>query len=198
MLGHEGVTTALYQSVVTWLPQVAAQMRVELGLDETTLQIPGTDDIHPVMEDAVQVGRFPTLMIQELETGPRSSTRQSAGSGDLDTYRIRYKFRVYMWVMGSGYRRTGVLIKRLATAVRTTLLVNKLLHEAGQESVVFDPATIKESFSDVEPDGAANFLAGSYIEFEVMTTELLRATVTDSGLTAKLALNVGLMVDEGV
>lgn len=195
MLGHEGVTEALHQSVTTWLPLVAAQARLELGLDETSLQIPEPEDIHPVMEDAIQLGRYPALMIDEMETGPRSTTRQAGGSGDLDTYLIRYRFRIYLYAVGSGYRATGVAIKRLTTVTRTTLLVNKILFDDGKESAVLDPKSFKESFSEVGGTAETKYLAGSYIEFEVMATEKLRATVTETGLTARLGLHVGLLHD---
>lgn len=193
MLGHEGVTEALHQSILLWLPQVADQMRRELGLDETTLRIPEPADIHPVMEDALQIGRFPALMIDELETGPRSTTRQSAASGDLDKYLIRYRFRIYLWVTGTGYRATGLAIKRLSTAARTTLLVNRILFDDGKESAITDPKSFKESFSEVAGSGTAKYLAGSFIEFEVMATELLRAVGTEAGLSAGFNMHAGLL-----
>jgi hypothetical protein len=195
MLGHEGVTQALHQSILQWLPQVADQMRTELGLDETGLRIPAPKDIHPVMDDAIQIGRFPALMINELETGPRSTTRQSAGSGDLDKYLIRYRFRIYLWVTGAGYRSTGAAIKRLTTAARTTLLVNRILFDNGKESAITDPKSFKEVFSDVAGDTSTKYLAGSYIELEVMTTELLRAVGTDAGLTATFDMHTALIED---
>ena len=194
MLGHEGVTTALYQSITHWLPQVAAQMRAELSLTEQDLQIPGVEDIHPAPIDAIQIGRFPSLMIDEMETGPRTSTRSVASRGDLDTYLIRYKFRIWLWASDPrGVRETAVAIKRYATAVRTTLLVNKLLFDNDIESAVIDPKSFKESFSDVGQNKAKNYLAGSYIEFEISTTETLRAIGTTAGLSAKIGLHVGLM-----
>lgn len=194
MLGHEGVTAALYKSITHWLPQVGEQMRAELGLDASGFRIPEPQNMHPAPVDAVQIGQFPALMVDEMETGPRASTRSAASMGDLDTYLIRYKFRVWLWASDPrGPRETAVAIKRLATAVRISLLVNKLIFDDKGESAVIDPKTFQESFSDVGQDKTNRYLAGSYIQFEVMSTETLRAIGTEAGLTARIGLHVGLM-----
>lgn len=197
MLGHEAITTFLHQAVVNRLRPVMEFMIREGNIPSGELRIPENTNIHPSVVDAVALNAFPSMMIEELETGPRSSTRKISSDGFFDEYEIRYQFRVYSYVTGPNYTSTALAQKRTATAVRLALLMHRGLYEKNGESAVIDPATFRESFSDTASnDGSKKYIAGSYAEFEVLVIEKLPITLDPNILPGKLNLWVGLL-DQG-
>ncbi|MGP4995549.1 hypothetical protein [Glutamicibacter ardleyensis] len=194
MLGHEAITTLLHQSVANRLRPFMEYMIREGGIPAGELRVPAVDNIYPSVVDAVALNAFPAVMIEEIETGPRSSTRQISSDGFFDEYEIRYQFRVWLYVTGANYTATSLAQKRTATALRGALLMHRGLYEKNGESAVIDPATFRESFSDITGnDGGSKFIAGSYAEFEVLVIEKLPITLDPNTLPGKLNLWVGLL-----
>lgn len=193
MLGHELMTALVTSEVRKRLPRVMAA-RAAVKAPDLPVPVPATDYIYPHPLPAQDIGGYPCLMVEELETGPRYSTRQQAPSGNLDVFEIRYLFRVWCYVRGQDYKHTAYRQKYMATSLRMALLEKRCLFESGDEKSVIDPSTIRESFSNVDTDDdAQKYLAGHYIEFEIVSEETLRPSTVPEDVAALFSLQGGYM-----
>lgn len=193
MLGHELITAVVTTEVRNRLPRVMAA-RAAVKAPDLPVPTPETDYIYPHALPAQDIGGYPCLMVEELETGPRYTTRQQAPSGNLDVFEIRYLFRVWCYVRGQDYKHTAYRQKYMATSLRMALLEQRCLRETEEERAVIDPATVRESFSNVDTDDdAQKYLAGHYIEFEIVSEETLRPSNVPEDVAAVFSLQGGYM-----
>lgn len=193
MLGHETVTAMLTNHVREYLPLVM-QRRMAITKPDLPVTIPEKDHIYPFVLPHVAIGAYPCLFVEEMETGPRYTTKQTSAAGDVDEFEFRYVFRVWCFVNGTDYQQTAYQQKYLATSLRIALLKNRRIHETDDEKVVVDVATFRESLSGVDNDEDSNkFLAGFFTELELVATETMHPTELPPEIEAMFTVGAGLM-----
>ncbi|AIZ01701.1 putative structural protein [Arthrobacter phage vB_ArtM-ArV1] len=173
MLGAEGVARALVYRIQARFPAKLAEIRTRLAVDAA--ELPELNAIYPHEINLRAVNAYPCMSVVEYETTGRIGNRQMDSDGDYDEYSYRYRMRVFIWGMGTDHVGTDLLRKRLTLAAREVLLNDKIFYDQGGQYAELDPATLKESFSDVGDVADNQFLGGAYLEFEVVTQETLKA-----------------------
>ena len=193
MLGHELLTALVTQRLRERVPVVMAD-RASKKKPELPVTGPETLHVYPHFVPAQEVGGFPCLMVEELDTNPRFTTRQVGSDGSQTLFEFRYVFRVNCFVRGTDYKVTAYRQKYMATVLRMALLERLSYYVSDSEKVIIDPLTFRESFSDVNvTEGDAKFLAGHYAEFELVSTETLQLSGMPDELAAVLTAQTGLM-----
>lgn len=193
MLGHEVITALVTRAVRDRVPETVRR-RATAKTPDLPVTVPDPENIYPHPVPSQDIGAFPALMVEELETGPRYTTRQVTVSGSTDVFEFRYVFRVYTYVHGIDYRHTSYQQKYLATSLRMALLADRCLFESEEERAVIDPNSFRESFSNVARDAdAEKYLSGHYAEFEIIATETSRSTEIPDEVFSELRLTTGLM-----
>lgn len=193
MIGHEMMTALVTTEVRKRVPHVM-RSRAAAKAPDLPVLIPETQFIYPHPLPAQDIGGYPCLMVEELETGPRYTTRQQAPAGNYDVFEFRYLFRVWGYVRGQDYKHTAYRQKYQASSLRMALLENRGLFESAEEKAVIDPSTIRESFSTVDTDeDAQKYLAGHLIEFEIVAEETLRPSTLPEDVLAVYRVELGLM-----
>lgn len=173
MLGPEGVSRALVDRLVTEFPDTIAGFRTRYNADE--YEIPSVLHVYPTERELLTLMDFPAVFVTELETTGKLDTRQIDADGEEDLYSFRYRKRIFLFCAGDATDLVDLLRKRLALATREILLTNKILYKQDGQYAWVDGNTVRESFSEVSANGSGQFLAGAYIELEVVTEELLSA-----------------------
>jgi len=194
MIGNEAMTTILHQSLVRRIPDVVNMMNQERSFDPGVLPLPRPENIHPQYVNTKAINAYPAVMIDQLVTGPRNTTRLQSSTGFYDVYEFLYAFRVYGFVTGSDYNSTTLAQLRLTDILRASLLMSRTLLAKEDESAVILPESFRESFSEaMQNEESKKFLSASFIEFEVRTEEKIGATFNPDMLPGKIGLQIGLM-----
>jgi hypothetical protein len=186
MNGPERATQAITDRLTADLPGRLARMETDLGLPAGALPVP--QKIVPRDEWHLGVDDFPAVLIvaQDLV----SLTPVDVGDEAGQRYRARYALRAYVWARGDHDADTDLARKRLTLAVRESLLA---LPSAGVDGLAVEPATIRESYSDVGVDEQTHAtIAAAWIGFDAYQDEL----ITDAapvGSADALTVEVGLI-----
>lgn len=179
MIGPEGVADAIRLDLERRLPERFAIIRARLALPDTDPGLPATGPALVLAQERwrLAVGEYPAVFVIVLRATifELLEVDQRAPAPSLHLarrYRVRYPVRVFGWARGQQEPDTDVNRKRLALALRETLLAG------GIGALV--PDSYSEAFSDVDGgDGAdvAVTQAGALIEFAVDVEELLEVGV---------------------
>lgn len=171
MLGSEGVARAIVARLDERLPSKVEELRARLGVGDYDL--PAVQENYPTEIDLYAIGEFPVTATTQVDTTGRLGNRQTELGGEFNEYSYRYRMRVYVWGAHDGTVKTDLLRKRLALAVRETLLERRILWDEGGNYVEVDPDTVRESYSDVGALETGAIIAGAYIEMECPSYERL-------------------------
>lgn len=174
MLGSEGVVRGLHANLEVNVPRRMAGLRERFDADLATL--PDIRRIYADEVEALSIEKFPALVITVPDTDGKLTNRQTDLDSTFEEYSYRYNIRLFAYVIGADSMATSRLIKRTTLGVREALLTKKILPVGDDDRAEIDPQTIKESYSEVEK-GQRGYLAASYVEFQVVTHEVL--TVLD-------------------
>lgn len=182
MYGHEGASRDLTDRMLTRLPARLASIRIEKTATRGQLPDPGLVKPHFVPD--IDSSQYPAICITELDT-PTGLTGSRGVVSDMqyDVFTYRYPFRIWVYVMGKTYGDTELLLKRYLTAVRESLLENRVLTDTDEASVTIDAATITEAF-DVPDETARQVLGVGYVGVVLESTEVINAVLTTGGAAA--------------
>lgn len=176
MIGPEGVADAARLDLERRLPERFAVLRARLGLSDTDPGLPATGPALVLAQERwrLAVGEYPAVFVIVMRATAFELLEVDAPSPAPSLYlarryRVRYPVRVFGWARGQQEADTDVNRKRLALALRETLLV-------GVPFGAMVPDSYSEAFSDVDggdgPDVAVT-QAGALIEYAVDVEELL-------------------------
>ncbi|QKY78962.1 hypothetical protein Jinkies_14 [Arthrobacter phage Jinkies] len=170
MLGPEGVTRAVHQAAKATLPARLAEFR------ERYSTAPGElvdfTEIYPDEVNARSIEKFPFLAIVIPATTGKQFNRQTDVDAFYEEYSYRYTVQLYAYAMGASTAATSKAIKRYTLAVREAFLANKILPTPDTDSAQIDPATLVESYSELDKKDN-KFIAASIVQFEIVTHERL-------------------------
>lgn len=179
MLGAEGVTRGLHAHLTVSVPARLADLRTRLLA--TPADLPDLRKIYPDEVDILSIEKFPALVITTPDTDGKLTNRQTDLGATFEEYSYRYNIRLFVYVIAAESMATSRLIKRMTLGVREALLTTKILPVDDHDRAEIDPQTIKESYSEVE-SGKRGFIAASFIEFQVVSHEVLDALNVPDGL----------------
>lgn len=170
MLGPEGVTRGVTEQAKLTLPARLVKLRERYGV--TAGQLPDFATVYSDGVNALSIEKFPSLVVVIPGTTGKVDNRQTDIDAGFEEYSYRYTVRLFSYVMGDSEGATSLAVKRYTLAVREAFLSAKILPVDGGDYAVVDPATIVESYSEMDRR-ASKFIAASYVQFEVVTAERL-------------------------
>lgn len=176
MYGHEGASRDLTRRMKSRLPARLASIRIEKTA--TVEQLPNPGLVRPHFVPDLDLTDYPAICITELDT-PSGLTGSRGITSDMqyDQYTYRYPFRIWVYIMGKTYGDTELLLKRYLTAVRESLLEDRVLADTDEASVIIDASTIVEAF-DVPDETATQVLGVGYVGLVLESTEVINAIFT--------------------
>jgi hypothetical protein len=187
MLGPEGVTRAVSEHAKTILPGRLAEFRARYT-------DPGLRDFAAVYSDevnALSIEKFPALAVVIPRTTGKIGNRQTDIDATFEEYSYRYETRLYAYAVGDSAGATSLAIKRYTLAVREAFLAGKILPTPDTDEAVIDPVSLVESYSELDKT-ESQFIAASYVQFDVVTTERLFFPDRFGGAPAEIGVGVGL------
>lgn len=120
---------------------------------------------------AIPAGSWPALFVTRLSTPSMSVADVDPGAGRV-LYKVTYRLRVYIYANGQDADDVTDKVDRYTLGVRELLLVNVGL-DAG---AAFDPLSLTESYSGVEPDVNSRTIGAAYVEGNLALEELADRT----------------------
>lgn len=179
MLGAEGISRALYRRVRDVLPGRLALLRTRYGA--TLHQLPDVGALEPDEVDVASIEKFPLVFVNLPDTTGKLDARQTDMESGHDEYSYRYNVQLYAYVVGDDYRSTSLQIKRYVLALREAVLVDKAIHpfDADGNYAEIDPATMRESYSQVGNGGSSKMIAGAFLDFQIVSHERLESVLPD-------------------
>jgi len=171
MLGVEGVTRALFTHASAALPGRVAELRARYGASVGVL--PDFAKIYPDEINTLSIEKFPALAITIPATTGKIDNRQTDIDATFEEYSYRYTVQLFAYAVADNSAATSKAIKRYTLAVREAFLANKILpvDDTGDTAQV-DPQTLVESYSELDKKDS-KFIAASFVQFEIVTTERL-------------------------
>jgi hypothetical protein len=172
MLGPEGVTRGVTQQAKATLPARLAEFRTRYAT--TAESLPDFREVYPDEINALSIEKYPALAVVIPSTVSTRSTqaRQTDVGDSYEEYSYRYNVQLYSYAAGSTTAETSLAIKRYTLAVREAFLADKILPTPGMDDAQVDPATVTESYSELDKRDN-KFIAASVVQFEVVTHERL-------------------------
>lgn len=193
MYGHEGVSRDLKRRIEQRLPVRLATMRAQKGVGLE--QIPNPAQVLPYFLPYVDIGHYPTVCVTELDTPTGMSGAREVKQGTrFDTYRYRYPFRIWVYVMSVDYGITELMLKRYLTALREVILENRILTDTDDAHVTFDPETLSENFDSPMEDDARQMLGAGFIGVILESTEVINLSTYDPRSDLPLDVQGGVYV----
>jgi hypothetical protein len=187
MLGPEGVTRAVSEHAKTVLPARIAEFRARYT-------DPGLRNFAAVYSDevnALSIEKFPALAVVIPGTTGRRDNRNTDIDATFEEYSYRYQTRLYAYAVGDSAGATSLAIKRYTLAVREAFLAEKILPVPGDDYATIDPVSLVESYSELDKT-ESQFIAASYVQFDVVTTERLTYPDRFGGEPAEITVGAGL------
>jgi hypothetical protein len=170
MLGPEGVTRGVTVQAKALLPARLAEFRERYGA--TTDTLPDFRAVYSDGVNALSIEKYPALVVVIPDTTGKIDNRQTDIDAAYEEYSYRYNVRLFAYVMGDSEGATSLAVKRYTLAVREAFLSGKILPVPDTDAAVIDPATVKESYSELSPKDT-KYIAASFVQFEVVTHERL-------------------------
>jgi hypothetical protein len=189
MLGPEGVTRGVTQHAKTILPTRLAEFRERYNA--TAAVLPDFVAVHADGVNALSIEKYPALVVVIPETTGKIDNRTTDVDAGYEEYSYRYTVRLFAYVTGESEGATSLAVKRYTLAVREAFLNAKILPVDDDNDAVIDPATIKESYSELSPKDT-KYIAASYVQFEVVTHERLRFENPFGTTPAEISIGAGL------
>lgn len=189
MLGPEGVTRAVYLSAAQNLAPRLAEFRTRYNTAPGELQ--DFADIYPDEVNAASIEKYPFLAIVIPATTGKQFNRQTDIDAAFEEYSYRYTVQLYAYAMGASTAATSKAIKRYTLAVREAFLANKILPTPDTDSAQVDPATLVESYSELDKRDS-KFIAASIVQFEIVTHERLYFPNPYGDQAANITIGLGL------
>jgi hypothetical protein len=175
MLGSEGVTRAVDQTLQLHMPAKLAEFRARYTV--TDQELPNIQRWYAHDVDEVEISGFPAILTVEVESTGELGNQELDRSYTYDVYEFEYVMRVYVWAMGDTAGTTALLVKRLVLAVEEILLGHKVLYSNDDgEGIKVDPRRIRHSYSDPATDGAQQILSAGYVQVFLQSQEILHST----------------------
>lgn len=175
MLGSEGVTRAVDQTLQLNMAAKLAEFRTRYGVDDK--ELPNVQKWYAHDVDEVEISGFPAILTIEVESTGDLGNQELDRTYTSETYEFQYVMRVYVWAMGDLAGTTALLVKRLVLAVEEILLGHKILYQNDDgEGIKVDPRRIRHSYSDPATDGARQILSAGYVQVYVQSQEILHST----------------------
>jgi len=193
MLGPEGVTRAVYLNATANLPARMAELRTRYSA--SLGELPDFAEVYPDEINALSIEKFPALAVVIPSTvSSRTTQAKQTDVGDAyEEFSYRYMVQLYSYATGTSTASTSKAIKRYTLAVREAFLANKILPTPDTDDAQVDPATVTESYSELDKRDN-KFIAASVVQFEVVTHERLYFVSRFGGAPAELALAATLTV----
>lgn len=184
MLGAEGVSAGIAGHLTDTMPGRLAKLRERL--DVSAKGLPDLKRVYPEEISFAAIGELPAAVVVMLGTDGRLTNRQTDRDAMFEEHSYRYNVRVHLYAMGGSELVTSRQIKRLTLAVREALLANKSIAVPEPDFATIDPQLIRESYGEIELRDRT-FIAGSYVEIQVVTQEVL---VLDHQFTGPAEIDV--------
>lgn len=95
-------------------------------------------------------------------------------------YNITYSMRTYIWARAVGPEECTLMRDRLVTVIRAALLDYPCLRSNKPEEyleVMINDATMREEYSDLTPIKGERYLAGAYVAYDMVVTEIIARKV---------------------
>lgn len=185
MLGPEHVATAIAAALRTHVPQRAPALAARLGVTADAVPVPRAPDPQLAgdlgayfTEDRARIDEdLPALIttVRRVRQTRRVDPAWDAPDGPADVFVLRYVVRVLGFAEGEDYADTSRRRQRLALLTRETLLSAPLADELSVDS-----ETLIEDYSDVGATEQGRYLAGFWLESDVVCEETL--TVSTLGV----------------
>lgn len=170
MLGPEGVTRGVTEQAKLTLPGKLSEFRTRY--ETTAATLPDFQTVYSDGVNALSIEKFPSLVVVIPSTTGKIDNRQTDIDSTFEEYSYRYTVRLFAYVLGDSEGATSLAVKRYTLAVREAFLAAKILPVDGDDYAVIDPQTVVESYSELAPKDN-RYIAASYVQFEVVTTERL-------------------------
>lgn len=123
-----------------------------------------------VITIAINANRFERLML--------------GAQGD-PLYRVNYNMRTYIWTKTEGSEEVTLMRDRLSTVLRSAILDRPSLNRHDETfgcDAMIDESTLVEEFSDLTLIKGDRVLAGAYLGYDLMLTEIIyRDQIADMG-----------------
>jgi hypothetical protein len=190
MLGPEGVTRGLFLHAVANLPGRMGILRARYGA--STADLPDFANYYPDEIGTLSIEKFPALAVVVSGTTGELGNRQTDVDATYEEYSYRYKVQLYAYAMGATGPETSQKIKRYTLAVREAFLADKILPVGDTDAATVDPRSLVESYSELDMS-KDQYIAASYVQFEVVTHERLDAINPFGTDPAAVELGAGLL-----
>ncbi len=152
------------------LPSRLTKYRSGWNLDDRELPTP---DLFLTYEP-IALDHWPTIITVAISTN-RFERLMLGAEGD-PMYRVNYNMRTYIWAKTEGSEEVTLMRDRLTTVIRSALLDRPSLnrHDAtyGCDAHI-DEASLTEEFSDLTLIKGDRVLAGAYLGYDLMLTEVI-------------------------
>jgi hypothetical protein len=172
MYGHEGIVRDLKRRLEQRLPARLNSIRVERGSNLRALPNPAQILGHFIPD--IDVDQYPTIAVTELDTPTGLTGAREIQQGmQADAFVYRYPVRIFVHVRSVDYGITELQLKRYLTAVRETILENRILTETDEAYVTFDPSTLREVFDGPIEADERQILGVGFVGVVLESTELI-------------------------
>lgn len=172
MYGHEGVVRDLKHRLEARLPARLNAIRIEKATNLRALPNPAQILGHFIPD--VDVDQYPTIAVTELDTPSGLTGAREVEQGmQADAFVYRYPVRIFVHVRGVDYGITELQLKRYLTAVRETMLENRILTDNDQAYVTIDPNTLRAVFDGPLEDDTRQVLGVGFVGVVLESTELI-------------------------
>lgn len=181
MRGLEGAEDLVQTFLEARMPAKLVQLRARLGLAEGVLPDVAKWETGPIPRETLAIDDYPFVTVIGQEQTAAGELERGADQGDgttADTYRMRYRLRVFLWARGDTFQLTGDRRNRLTLAATELLLENIAL---GVDYAAVDPLSLRASYSDVVPDDELRTIAAAYLELTLAMAE--QVVYTGQGTT---------------
>jgi len=174
------------------VPSRLIPYRAWWSLDDTTLPNPTLY----LTYEPVAIDHWPMIYTVALAT--QSITREDYDYDSNPKYEVRMAMRTYIWAKGETSEGASDLRDDLTTVVRDAFLDGPAVSGYNQMqtdcSGLIDEGTIREEFSDLTPLKGERMLAGAYIQYDLVMTEVVTRDLLGSGIVSVIpTVMVGLI-----
>ena len=178
MLGAEGVSAGLAGHLTTLMPDRLATIRARLDVGAKSL--PDLKRVYPEEVPFLGIESFPAAVVVMIGTDGRLTNRQADRGASYEEHLYRYNVRIHLYAVDSSTMLASRQIKRLTLAVREALLSSKSVPVPEPDFATIDPQQLRESYGEIELRDR-QFIAGSYVEIQVATQEILELALSFDG-----------------